>query len=127
VKVVKISDQLYDKLKELAEKKGGVAIHNVIEELLNVYLGSPRDKPIKKIIDKDIELMYNAKCKKCGKDIPAGEVAHYIRYEYDDGSTSYVIYCLDCWYSSSALAKQYLAKKKLEATIKGLKKKRISW
>jgi len=122
LKVVKLSDQVYEKLKELADKKGGVAINNVIEELLNIYFGSPRDKPIKKIYDKDIELIYNAKCRKCGKDIPAGEPAHYIRYEYEDGSSSYVIYCLDCWYSSSALAKQYLTKKKLEATIRGLKK-----
>lgn len=122
MKVVKLSDQVYEKLKELADKKGGVAINNVIEELLNIYFGSPRDKPIKKIYDKDIELIYNAKCRKCGKDIPAGEPAHYIRYEYEDGSSSYVIYCLDCWYSSSALAKQYLTKKKLEATIRGLKK-----
>jgi DNA repair exonuclease SbcCD ATPase subunit len=121
LKVVKLSDQVYEKLKELADKKG-VAINNVIEELLNVYFGSPRDKPIKKIYDKDIELIYNAKCRKCGREIPAGEPAHYIRYEYEDGSSSYVIYCLDCWYSSSALAKQYLTKKKLEATIRGLKK-----
>ena len=122
MKVVKISDQLYDKLKELADKKGGVAINNVIEELLNIYLGSPRDRAIKKIYDKDIELIYTAKCRKCGREIPAGEQAHYIRYEYEDGSSSYAIYCLDCWYSSSALAKQYLTKKKLEATIRGLKK-----
>jgi cell division protein FtsB len=122
MKVVKLSDQLYDKLKELADRKGGVAINNVIEELLSVYFGSPRDKPIKKIIDKDIELMYGGKCRKCGREIPAGEPAHYIRYEYEDGSSSYTIYCLDCWYSSSALAKQYLTKKKLEATIRGLKK-----
>jgi len=122
LKVVKISDQLYDKLKELADKKGGVAINNVIEELLNIYLGSPRDRAIKKIYDKDIELIYTAKCRKCGREIPAGEQAHYIRYEYEDGSSSYAIYCLDCWYSSSALAKQYLTKKKLEATIRGLKK-----
>jgi len=122
LKVVKISDQLYEKLKELADKKGGVAINNVIEELLNIYFGSPREKPIKKIYDKDIELIYNDKCRKCGRELPAGEQAHYIRYEYEDGSSSYAVYCLDCWYSSSALAKQYLTKKKLEATIRGLRK-----
>ena len=122
MKVVKLSDQVYEKLKELADKKGGVAINNVIDELLNVYFGSPRDKPIKKIFDKDIELIYNDKCRKCGRDLPAGEKAHYIRYEYEDGSSSYAVYCLDCWYSSSALAKQYLTKKKLELVIKGLKK-----
>ncbi len=121
MKLVKISDDVYDKLRELAEKKQ-VSVNNVIAELLNVYIGgSAEDKPIKRIIDKDIVLQYPTKCRRCGRELNVGDVAHYVRYEYDDGSTRYYIYCMDCWLQSSALAQYYIKKKQLEATVKGLK------
>jgi len=121
VKVIKISDQAYEQLKTLAEKRG-LSINNVVQEIINVYLGGrPEEKPIKKIVDKDITLMYPAKCDRCGKPLSPGDVAHYIRYEYDDAPPRSFIYCMDCWLQSSALAKYYIRKKELEATIKGLK------
>jgi len=121
VKVIKISDQAYEQLKNLAEKRG-LSINNVVQEIINVYLGgTPEEKPIKKIVDKDITLMYATKCSRCGRPLNAGDVAHYVRYEYDDAPPKVFIYCMDCWLQSSALAKHYLKKKELEATIKGLK------
>ena len=121
MKVIKISDQAYEQLKTLAEKRG-LSINNVVQEIINVYLGGrPEEKPIKKIVDKDITLMYPAKCDRCGKPLSPGDVAHYIRYEYDDAPPRSFIYCMDCWLQSSALAKYYIRKKELEATIKGLK------
>ena len=121
MKVIKISDQAYEQLKNLAEKRG-LSINNVVQEIINVYLGgTPEEKPIKKIVDKDITLMYATKCSRCGRPLNPGDVAHYVRYEYDDAPPKVFIYCMDCWYQSSALAKYYLKKKELEATIKGLK------
>jgi len=121
MKVVKISDNLHDKLKELAEKRG-VSLNQLIEEILNVYLGGESDRAIKKIVSIDLINEYEGKkCRKCGKQLAIGEQIHYIKYEYHDGSVKVVYYCLDCWYSSSALAKQYLTKKKLELVVRGLK------
>lgn len=121
MKVIKISDQAYEQLKNLAEKRG-LSINSVVQEIINVYLGgTPEDKPIKKIVDKDITLMYPAKCNRCGRQLSPGDVAHYVRYEYDDAPPKVFIYCMDCWLQSSALAKYYIKKKELEATIKGLK------
>jgi chromosome segregation ATPase len=45
----------------------------------------------------------------------------WVKYEYADSSARSVYYCLDCWYSTSALAKKYLKLKELEATVRGLK------
>jgi HicB family. len=121
VKVIKVSDHVHEKLVELAQKRN-ISINQLVEEILNAYLyGASFDKPIKRIIDKDLELHYNDKCRKCGRELKAGEIAHYVRYIYEDNTSSKAIYCLDCWYSSSALAKQYLNKKRLELIIKGLK------
>jgi predicted CopG family antitoxin len=121
VKVVKISDNVYDKLKDLAEKRS-ISLNQLVEEILNVYLGGESDRAIKKIVSMDLINEYeNKRCRKCGKQLAVGEQIHYIKYEYHDGSVRVVYYCLDCWYSTSALAKQYLTKKKLELTVKGLR------
>jgi Ribbon-helix-helix protein, copG family. len=121
VKVIKVSDHVHEKLVELAEKRG-LSINQLVEEILNTYLyGVSGDKGIKKFLDKDIVLQYETKCRRCGKELKVGEIAHYVRYEYEDNTSRTFIYCLDCWYSSSALAKQYLTKRKLELTIRGLR------
>jgi predicted CopG family antitoxin len=121
VKLVKVSDNVYEKLKELAEKRG-VSLNQLVEEILNVYLGGESiDRPIKRIISIDLINEYDRRCKRCGKQLAVGEQIHYIRYEYVDGSSRSTYYCLDCWYSTSALAKQYLTKKKLELVVRGLK------
>ena len=121
MKVVKISDNVYDKLKELAEKRS-ISLNQLVEEILNVYLGGESDRAIKRIVSIDLINEYEGKkCRKCGKQLAIGEQIHYIKYEYHDGSVKVIYYCLDCWYSTSALAKQYLTKKKLELTVKGLK------
>ena len=121
MKVIKISDQAYEQLKNLAEKRN-LSINSVVQEIINVYLaGTPEDKPIKKIVNKDITVMYATKCSRCGRPLNPNDVAHYVRYEYDDAPPKVFIYCMDCWLQSSALAKYYIRKKELEATIKGLK------
>jgi predicted CopG family antitoxin len=122
LKVIKISDNVYEKLKELAEKRG-LSLNQLVEEILNVYLGGESDRAIKRIVSMDLINEYEGKkCKKCGKQLAVGEQIHYIKYEYHDGSVKVIYYCLDCWYSTSALAKKYLKMKELEATIRGLKR-----
>jgi Ribbon-helix-helix protein, copG family. len=54
MKQVKVSDQLHEKLKELAEKRG-VSINQLIEEILNIYLYGATGKTIKRVaVDKEI-------------------------------------------------------------------------
>jgi HicB family. len=113
-----VSDHVHEKLVELAQKRG-VSINQLVEEILNAYLhGASGDKGIKKFFDKDIVLQYDTRCKMCNRELKAGEVAHYVRYVYEDDTSKSFVYCLDCWYSSSALAKQYIKKKQLELTLK---------
>ena len=67
--------------------------------------------------------MYDTRCSKCGKEIKKGELVYWTRIEYEDGTKKSFVYCLDCYYSSTALAEQYIKKKKLELIIRGLQKK----
>jgi hypothetical protein len=121
--VIKISKDLYDKLSEIAEKSQR-SIKEVVEEAIRIYvLGSlGGSKDIKSMKSGIIVNQYNTKCYRCGRDIAPGELIYWVKYEYTDGSSRSFIYCLDCYYQSSALKEQYLTKKKLEAIIKGLKK-----
>ena len=129
MKVVKISDKLHDILVDLVEKRRketgvDISVSQLLEEIVNVYIGGQRDgKALVKVnspreIQNEFE---NIHCSKCKKKIEIGEMCVWIKYEYADGSARSVYYCLDCWYSSSALAKQYLTKKKLELVVRGLK------
>jgi vacuolar-type H+-ATPase subunit I/STV1 len=129
VKVVKISDKLHEVLVSLAEKRKRetgveISVSQLIEEIVNVYLGGQRDgKTLVKVNPpREIQNEYdNVYCAKCKRKIEVNEMCMWIKYEYADGSARSVYYCLDCWYSTSALAKQYLTKKKLELTVKGLR------
>ena len=90
MKVVKISDNIHEKLKELAEKRN-ISINQLIEEILNVYLGGSSDKAIKRIVSVDIVNEYeNKHCSKCKKTLSVGETIHYVRYEYVDNTYKYL-------------------------------------
>jgi len=121
MKVIKVSDHVYERIKQLAEQKG-ISLNNVVEELLNIVTAGQHDtKPIKKIYTKDISLMWDDKCDRCGRELKRGEIAHYTRIEYEDGSVRKTILCYECYLPSTALAKQYLQIKKYEQIVKGLK------
>lgn len=122
MKHIKVSDHVYEKLKQLAEKRF-VSLNNVVEEILNIYLGgSQDDRPIKQIINKFIQLHYPAVCNVCKKQLAVNTLVFYVKYVYDDNSSRTNIICLDCYYSSStALAKYYLRERELKAVIKGLR------
>jgi Ribbon-helix-helix protein, copG family. len=126
MQAVKISDEVYNKVKELAERTGK-SIREIVEEAINIYiLGKSEaiDKDIKNIKEKWIVVKFQSKCAKCGRQVNQGDMAYWIHVEYADGSRRSIIYCMDCYYTSidSALAKKYLKMKELEATVRGLKK-----
>ena len=123
---IRISEEIYDKLKEISEKSGK-SIKEIVEEAINVYLlgkSSSADKEIKSIKEKWIVLKYPTKCSVCKKDLKEGELVYWVRVEYSDSSAKTTIICSSCYYEKidTSLAKQYLKRKELEATVKGLKK-----
>jgi len=121
---VRISEELYEKVRQIAEKQGRT-IKEVVEEAIKAFiLGIEQvDKPIKSVTGKIIPLQYDAKCRICGRQIKAGELAYWAKYTYTDGTSKSYVICLDCYYKDTALAEQYLRKKKLEAVVRGLQKK----
>jgi hypothetical protein len=122
LRVIKVSDHVYERIKQIAEQKQ-ISLNNVIEELLNIVTAGQHDtKPIKRIYTKDISLQWDDKCDRCGRELKRGEIAHYTRIEFEDGSVKKTILCYECYLPSSALAKQYLQVKKYEQIVKGLKK-----
>lgn len=121
--MVRIDQDLYDRVRAIAEKNGRT-IKDIIEDAIKLYvLGVESvDRDIKDIKHRWISVQYRTSCYRCKKTIDVGEVAYYIRYKYSDGSSKSFVYCSDCYFSSSGLAKLYIKKKELEAVIKGLKK-----
>jgi len=123
---VKISEDLYKKVKEIAEKSGKSA-REIVEEAINIYLlGKEQavDKDIKEVKEKWIVAKYPSKCSKCGKAINIGDMVYWVRIAYADNSMRSYIYCSDCYLSSfdKSLARKYMKVKELEATTKSLKK-----
>jgi Ribbon-helix-helix protein, copG family. len=122
MKQVKVSDQLHEKLKELAEKRG-VSINQLIEEILNVYLYGATGKTIKRVaVDKEIPALYPDKCSKCGRPINPGDHIRYIVYEYEDSTVSKVVLCSECSLGLNPnLWRLYMKKRELETIVKQLK------
>jgi len=121
LKVIKVSDNVYDILSDIAGKRG-ISINEVIQDIINVYLGGGSDKAIKQIIDKDITLLYDSKCSKCGKMLKSGDKAHYTKYVYEDGSGKSILLCPDCYINSDPLLyKKYMKIKEYEVIQKQLK------
>jgi len=124
--VIRISNEVYEKVKEIAEKSGK-SIREVVEEAINIYLlGKEQavDKDVKEIKNKWIVAKYQSKCSKCSKQINAGDMVFWIRVTYADNSIRSFIYCSECYLSAfdTSLAKKYLKVKELEAIHKSLKK-----
>jgi hypothetical protein len=123
---LKVSEDVYKKIKEIAEKSGK-SIREIVEEAINIYLlGKEQavDKDIKEIKNKWIVAKYPSKCSKCQNQINVGDMVFWVRITYADNSIRSYVYCSDCYLSSfdSSLAKKYLKVKELEATYRSLKK-----
>jgi len=123
-KKIRVSDEIYEQLQKLAERTGR-SMRELTEEAIKAYLlGTENiDKPVKSVSAKVIPLQYPSRCRFCGKEIKQGELAYWAKYTFTDNSTRSYVICLDCYYKDTALADWYLKKKKLEAVVRGLKKK----
>jgi predicted transcriptional regulator len=124
--VIRISEETYRKVKEIAEKSGK-SIREVIEEAIQLFLlGKEQavDKDVKEIKNKWIIAKYSSKCSRCQKEIGVGDMVFWVRVTYADNSIRSFIYCSECYLSAfdTSLAKRYLKVKELEATYKSLKK-----
>jgi predicted transcriptional regulator len=124
--VIRISEETYRKVKEIAEKSGK-SIREVIEEAIQLFLlGKEQavDKDVKEIKNKWIIAKYSSKCSRCQKQINAGDMVFWIRVTYADNSVRSYLYCSECYLTSfdTSLAKKYLKIKELEATYRSLKK-----
>ena len=122
-KVVKISDELYDQLSQLAEKSNR-QIKDLLEEAIKLYLlGSQHvEKDVKQVQGRVIPLHYPSKCRSCGRELREGEPAYWCKFTYSDGTVKSQVLCLDCYYKDTSLAEKYLKERKLRLTIKGLQK-----
>jgi len=121
---VRVSKELYDKLNEIA-KRQNTSIRELVDRAIKVYLyglEGEEEKAIKRIQGKIIQVNYPSRCRVCGRQIEKGELAYYVRTEYEDNSSKSYLICLNCYYKDTALANMYLRKKQLERIIKGLKK-----
>ena len=121
---IRISPELYEKIKAIAEKSGK-SIRELAEEALNAYiLGREgiEGKDIKGITDKIIPLQYPAKCRRCKKQLNEGDLAYWVKITYNDNTIKSYVLCLDCYYQSNALKEWYLKKKQLERIVKALRK-----
>lgn len=123
---VRIDSDLYNSVKAIAEKTGK-SISDIVEEAVRAYLigaeSSTESKPIKSIMTRIITTHFAGKCLRCRSDIPQGELAYYVRIVYSDNTVKSYLLCLDCYYKDTALAQQYLKKRKLEIIIRGLQKR----
>jgi hypothetical protein len=120
--VVRVDKEIYEKIKDLAEKTNR-EIKDIVDEALRLYvLGSiDKDKEIVEVKSDIITLQYDTKCYRCKKDLKAGELAYWIRYVYSDNTKRSYVFCLECYYQSAGLKNQYLTKKKFEIIIRSLK------
>lgn len=119
MKQIKVSEEVYDKLKQIADKSGGISINDVVKMLLNLYLGGSTDKTIDKILTKEFIADREVVCSKCKRTIGIGEVVYWVKYVYSDGSKSTRYFCFEC--ANPSLGKIYRKKRELEVVIKQLK------
>jgi predicted CopG family antitoxin/sulfur relay (sulfurtransferase) DsrC/TusE family protein len=119
MKQVKVSDDVYDKLKQIAEKNGGISLNDVVKMLLNLYLGGSSERTIDKIVTKEFIADSEKICSKCKRKINVGEPIYWVKYIYSDGSSTTRYFCMEC--VNPHLGKIYRKKKEMEIIIKQLK------
>ena len=132
MKAIKVDDETYQLLQELAEKYR-LSIKEIASKSIKAYyLGmslNPKDKEVKKIEEKLITLKYPTKCYRCKKELKEGELAYWQRYTYEDKTTKSRILCIKCYneekIADTTLAKltikEYQLKRKIEALNKHIK------
>jgi predicted CopG family antitoxin len=119
VKQIKVSEDVYEQLKKIAEKNGGISLNDAIKMLLSIYLGGSSERSIDKILTKEFVADSEKVCSKCKKKIGVGEPVYWVKYVYSDGSSSTRYFCMEC--ANPHLGKIYKKKKEMEIVVKQLK------
>jgi len=107
-KLVKIGEDIYNKVKELAEKQNKT-IREITEKAISLYLQGYEigqiDKEIKGIVSKPIVVQFNAKCFICKKPINYALIAFLTRlFRYSSySSTSLNIFFIISLIESSTM------------------------
>ena len=119
MKQVKVSDDVYEQLKKIAEKNGDISLNDAIKMLLSIYLGGSSERSIDKILTKEFIADSEKACSKCKRKIGIGEPIYWVKYVYSDGSSSTRYFCMEC--ANPHLGKIYKKKKEMEIIIKQLR------
>lgn len=126
MKTVKIDDEAYQILTQLANKTG-MSIKDIVTKAIKLlYSGEvTTEKEVTEITEKIITLKYPTRCRKCNREVREGEHAYYVKYLYSDNTAKSIVYCIDCYHetliSDKALTKLYIKKKELERIVKALR------
>jgi len=120
LKQVKVSDEVYEQLKKIAEKNGNISLNDVVKMLLNLYLGGSSERTIDKILTKEFIADRELYCSVCKRKINVGEPVTWVKYVYSDGSSVTRYLCFEC--ANPHLGKLYKKKKEMEVVVKQLKK-----
>lgn len=127
-KPVKISEDLYRRAEELAQRTGK-SLKEVVEDALAKYFGLVEglgsDSDIKNVkVVKSWRLRYNATCAYCKRELRASEEVVREIVELEDGRKINNFYHPECYvYSTdSTMARLYVKKRQMEKLIKALKK-----
>jgi hypothetical protein len=127
MKAVKVDDEAYKILEELATKSNTSIKELVTKAVKLLYIGKEQENIAKTIVDmyqKFITVRPGSVCSKCGRQFNDEETAYYIKYTYNDNTSKSYVLCLDCYYSQysdKAIVKVLLKKKQLEREIKALR------
>jgi predicted CopG family antitoxin len=119
VKQIKVSEDVYEKLKQIAEKNGGVSINDVVKMLLNIYLGGSSERAIDRILSKEFVADREIMCSHCKRVVKVGEPVQWVKYLHSDGSAVTRYLCFEC--ANPHLGRIYRKKKEMEIIIKQLK------
>ena len=119
MKQIKVSDDVYEKLKQVAERNGDISLNDVIKMLLNIYLGGSSERTIDKILSKEFVADREIMCSHCKRVVKVGEPVQWVKYLYSDGSAVTRYLCFEC--ANPHLGKIYRKKKEMEIIVKQLK------
>lgn len=121
---IRVSQDIYEKIRRLAEKSGK-SMRELAEEAINAYLlgaEGAEGKDVKGITAKIIPLQFPTRCKKCGRQLQPGDLGYWAKITFTDNTVRSYTICLDCYYQGTALKEQYLKKRKLEIVVRELRR-----
>jgi predicted CopG family antitoxin len=119
VKQIKVSDDVYEQLKKIAEKNGDISLNDAIKMLLSIYLGGSSERTIDRILSKEFVADREIMCSHCKRVVKVGEPVQWVKYLYSDGSAVTRYLCFEC--ANPHLGRIYRKKKEMEIIIKQLK------